>query len=87
MPYRFFFLPRAAPAAYGGSQARGQIGAVAASLTMQDSSHVFELHHSSQQHQIFSLLSGGQGLNPYPHGHQLDLFLLSHDGNSPCRGS
>ena len=31
-PGYFFFLFRAAPAAYGGSQARGQIGAVAASL-------------------------------------------------------
>ena len=36
----------AAPAAYGGSQARGLIGAVAASL-----------HHSSQQRWILNLLS------------------------------
>jgi len=28
----FFFFLRATPTAYGGSQARGQIGAVAASL-------------------------------------------------------
>ena len=42
----FFCLFRAAPAAYGGSQARGQIGAVAASL-----------HHSSEQCQILNLLS------------------------------
>ena len=36
---------RAAPAAYGGSQARGQIGAVAASL-----------HHSSQPRRILNPL-------------------------------
>ena len=41
-----FCLFRAATMAYGGSQARGQIGAVAASL-----------HHSSQQHRILSPLS------------------------------
>ena len=49
---RWFFLFiviclfRAAPAAYGGSQARGAIGATAAVL-----------HHSSQQCQIFNPLS------------------------------
>ena len=37
---------RAAPMAFGGSQARGQTGAVAAGL-----------HHSSQQRQILNLLS------------------------------
>ena len=31
----FFFLFRAAPTAYGRSQARGQIGATAAGLTLQ----------------------------------------------------
>ena len=48
----------AAPAAYGGSQARGPIGAVATSLCQstatRDPSHVCNLHHSSQQHQIFN---------------------------------
>ena len=39
----FFCLNRAAPKAYGGSQARGLIGAVAAGL-----------HHSSQQYQILN---------------------------------
>ena len=38
-----FCLFRAAPATYGGFQARGLIGAVAAGL-----------HHSSQQHQILN---------------------------------
>ena len=41
-----FHLFRATPMAYGGSQARGPIRAVATGL-----------HHSSRQHQIFSILS------------------------------
>ena len=44
----FCFLPfcpfRAAPAAYGGSQARGLIGAVAASLRQSHSNARFELN-------------------------------------------
>ena len=47
-----FLLFKAAPAAYGNSQARGQIGAVAASLchshTTPDPSSVCDLHHSSR---------------------------------------
>ena len=31
-PYKFFFLFKAAPVAYGSSQARGQIGTTAAGL-------------------------------------------------------
>ena len=42
----FFCLFRAAPAAYGGSQARGRIGALVASI-----------HHISQQHRILNSLS------------------------------
>ena len=42
----FLFLFRAAPLAYGDSQARGPIGATAANL-----------HHSSRQLQILNLLS------------------------------
>ena len=42
----FSFFLRAAPTAYGGSQARGCIGATAASL-----------HHSSQQRRLFNPLS------------------------------
>ena len=42
----FFFLFRAAPEAYGGSQARGGIGTAATGL-----------HHSSQQRWIPNLLS------------------------------
>jgi len=39
-----FFLFRAAPAAYGGSQARGGIGATAAGLLHSHSNIRFELH-------------------------------------------
>ena len=49
-----FCLYRAMPTAYGGSQARGLIGAVAASLSRAtatpDLSHICDLHCSSWQH-------------------------------------
>ena len=52
----FYLLFRATPAAYGGSQARGQIRAAATAYTtatgMLDPSCVCDLHHSSQQHRI-----------------------------------
>ena len=51
--YLFFCLFRAAPAAYWGFQARGWIGAPAASL-----------HHSSQQHQISDPLSKARDRTP-----------------------
>ena len=59
---KFFFgllaISWAAPAAYRGSQARGPIGAVAAGHShVGDPSHVCNLHHSSQQHQILNPLS------------------------------
>ena len=57
-PPRFF---RAALAAYGGSWARGLIGAVGAGLhhssATQEPSRVFDLHHSSWQSQILNPLS------------------------------
>ena len=62
----FFFLSfvfcvfRASPVAYGGSQARGWIGAVATGL---------HHRHSLSQRQILNPLSKqGQGLNMHPHG-------------------
>ena len=58
LEYGFFFflcLFRAAPEAYGGSQARGLIG-VTATATW-DPSLVCELHHNSGQHQILNPLS------------------------------
>ena len=58
----FFFCPfRAAPPAYGGSQARSLIGAVAASLHQSHSNTrsepVCKVHHSSWQRQIVNPLS------------------------------
>ena len=59
--FAFFFFFRATPTAYGSSQAKGRIGAVAASLhhstTMWDPSHICDLHHSSQQCRIPDPLS------------------------------
>ena len=57
----YFAISWATPAAYGGSQARGRIGAVATSLhqshSNQDLSRVCNLHHSSRQRQIVNPLS------------------------------
>ena len=53
----FFFLFRAAAVAYGGSQARGRIGANATATAMPDPSCICDLHHSSWQRQILNLLS------------------------------
>ena len=53
-------LFRAAPAAYGGSQARGLIGAVATGLLQSHSnagselSRVCDLHHSLQQRRVLN---------------------------------
>ena len=58
----YLFFPRAAPEAYGGSQARGLIGAVATTAyarttATQDPSCVCNLHHSSQQCRFLNPLS------------------------------
>ena len=57
----FIYLFRAAPAAYGGSQARGPVGAIATTYTSttatQDPSCVYDLYHSSRQHWILNPLS------------------------------
>ena len=56
-----FLFFRAILVVYGGSQARGPIGAVAAGLhhchTTWDLSHVCNRHHSSRQHRIFNPLN------------------------------
>ena len=57
----FFCFSRAAPTAYGGSQARGRIGAVAAGLRRSHSTVGSEpclqpVRHSSRQHQILNPL-------------------------------
>ena len=59
-----FFSFRATPVAYRSSQARGLFGAAAPSYATatakQDSSHVCDLHCSSQQRQILKTLSGAR---------------------------
>ena len=59
--YCLFAFSRAVPAAYGGSQARGLIGAVAAAFARAiapwDLSHACNPHHSSRQHGILNPLS------------------------------
>ena len=59
----YFWLFRATTMAYGGFQAGGQIGVAAAGLHLsrskatRDPSHICDLYHSSQQHQILNPLS------------------------------
>ena len=59
-----FAISWAASAAYGGSQARGRIGAVAPGLRQSHSnagsSRVCNLHHSSRQRRIVNPLSKGR---------------------------
>ena len=52
----FLAISWAAPAAYGGSQARGRIGAVTIGLRQSHSN----LHHSSRQRRIVNPLSKGR---------------------------
>ena len=68
-----FLLFRAVPAAYGSSQASGQIGAAAAGL-----------HHSHSSMAMLDpeLTDRGQGSNLRTHGHSSGLSPLSHDRNS-----
>ena len=53
----FFLLFRSETMAFGGSQARGWIGATAIGWGMQDLSPICDLHHSSWQHWILNPLS------------------------------
>ena len=79
-----FLLFRATPAAYGGSQARGGIGASAAALRH---SHVGSEPHLRPTPQLMAMWDSypteqGQGSNLQPHGSSLDTFPPCHDGNS-----
>ena len=71
---------------YGGSQARGQIGAVAAGLHHSHSNAGSELCLQPTPHLTATMdpqpTERGQGLNPHPHGYYLDSFLLHHNRNS-----
>ena len=67
----FFFLFRAVAMAYGGSQARGLIGAAATGLHHSHSNAGSKPHlqHSSQEHQILNPLSEARESNLCPHGY------------------
>ena len=69
----FFGLFRAAPAAYGGSQARDLIGGAAAGLYHSHRNMGSELHlwHTPQPRATPDLqpTEQGQGSNPQPHGY------------------
>ena len=63
--FSFLFFLRATPRVYGGSQTRGQIRAIAASLCHSHSNTrsepaVCDLHHRSGQHWILNPLSGAR---------------------------
>jgi len=78
-------LFRATHAAYGGSQARGLMGATAATYTTatatRDPSCVCELHHSSQQGQIVNPLSQA-GIEPAIARFLVGFISPGHHGNS-----
>jgi len=69
--YLFFAFSRAAPAAYGGSQARGSIRAVATGLRQGHSNARSELHLRPTLQLMATPdrqpTEQGQGLNPQPH--------------------
>ena len=90
LPNQFFFfslcLLRAAPTAYGSSQARAQLElqllAYATATALLDLNHVFSLQHSSRQRWILNPLSkakdGAQALLSgelwCPHGYLLGVL-------------
>ena len=51
-------------------------------IAMRDPSHIYDLHHSSGQHQMLNPLSKRPGIEPAS-SWIIDLFLLSHMG-TPC---
>ena len=84
--FLYFYLLRATPTAYGSSQARGLIGAVAAGLH-HSHSNVRSKPHLRPTPQLmarpdFESTEWGQGSNLRPHGCWSDWFALSHDGDS-----
>ena len=79
-----FLLFRATPAAYGSCQARGQIGATAASLHHATATRDLSwsvTYSTAQATWIFNPFSGqGQGSNPDPQGYQSDCFRSATTG-------
>ena len=85
-----FCLFRATLSAYGGSQARGRIGAIATGLR-QSHSHISSKLHLRPPPQLTTTpdpwpTECDQGSNPCPHGSQSGSFLLCHNGNSAFLG-
>ena len=85
-----FGVFRYAPSAYGGSQARGQIRAVAAGL-YHSHSNVGSEPHLWPAPQLTAMpdpspKEQGQGSNLHPHGYWSDSLPLSHNGNSLISG-
>ena len=84
--FLFLFLFRAMPTAFGSSQARDWIGALAASLHHSHSNVGFgpSLQPAPQLTTTLdpSSTEWGQGSNPSPHGYLSGSLPLSHDGNS-----
>ena len=79
----FFLLFRASPAAYGGSQARGQIGAVAARLDHSHSNTRSELHlQSTPQFMATPQQARPRIKSTFSQRQYQVLNLLSHNGNS-----
>ena len=81
-----FLVLRATPLAYGGSQARGQMGAAAASLPHSHSNAGPEPHLWPIP-QLTAMpnpppTEWGQGGNPHPPGYQEDLFPLCYNRSS-----
>ena len=83
----FILLFRAALGAYGGSQARGRIGAAAASLHQSHSNARSELRLRPPPQLTATPdpepTEPGQESNSQPHGSQSDLSPLHDDGKSP----
>ena len=77
-------LFRAVPRAYGSSQARGQNGTAAAGHSHSIAGSKPNLPPTPQLTTLDPRpTERGPELNPHPHGYELDLFLLCHNGNSP----
>ena len=81
-----FVFSRATPVAHGGSQARGPVGAVAASLHHSHSNTGSEPHLWPTPQLTATPdpqpTERGQGSDPRPHGCSSGSFVLRHDGNS-----
>ena len=82
----FFFSFWASPTAYGGAQARGPMGAIAAAYTTAtatwDLSRVFDLHYRLRQCRILKPLIETKDQTCILMDPSRVCYPLSHDGNS-----